>query len=213
VLRSNDKERSKRRIPRYWWWAEARVELFLHETRREETLFGWQHHLNTRLKDWQARNQSLNFPMQSTCAEILRWTLINATEDGIEVLAPVHDALLVGGAVGDIDEIVCRTRACMDCASNLVLGFAMRTDVKIVRYPDRFIDPRGAETWRFIMQSMDEIEKEIGDQSGLTELRTSGANSPRIARDRAAKRRCIEENVRMFKKVPRVEARWEIELK
>jgi len=106
----------------------------------------------------------LNFPMQSTCAEILRWTLIQATEDGIEVLAPVHDALLVGGAVGDIDEIVRRTRACMDWASTLVLGFAMRTDVKIVKYPNRFIDPRGAETWRFIMQLMNEIDMGIGDE-------------------------------------------------
>jgi DNA polymerase-1 len=206
-------EKHRRLYARYWWWAEARVELFLHETRREETLFGWQHHLNTRLKDWQARNQSLNFPMQSTCAEILRWTLIFATEDGIEVLAPVHDALLVGGAVGDIDEIVRSTKSCMDRASTLVLGFAMRTDVKITRYPDRFIDPRGAETWRFIMQLMDEIEKEIEDQSGLTEVKTL-ANSPVMEfRDRTVARRCFEEKVRMFKKIPRVEARWNMEPK
>jgi hypothetical protein len=55
----------------------------------------------------------------------------------------------------------------MDRASTLVLGFAMRTDVKIVSYPDRFIDPRGAETWRFIMQLMNEIEKEIEDEASV----------------------------------------------
>jgi hypothetical protein len=157
-------EKHRRLYFRYWQWAEARVEIVMHETGCEETLFGWRHHRNTRLKDWQVQNQSLNFPMQSTCAEILRWTLIYATESGIEVLASVHDALLVGGAVGDIDEIVSRAMTCMDRASTLVLGFAMRTDVKFVRYPDRFIDPRGAETWRFTMQLMDEIDMEIRDE-------------------------------------------------
>jgi hypothetical protein len=157
-------DKHHRLYSRYWHWAEARLEIFMHETGCEETMLGWRHYLNTRLKDWQVRNQSLNFPMQSTCAEILRWTLIYATEDGIEVLAPVHDALLVGGVVGDIDEIVDRTRACMDRASTLALDFAMRTDVKIVRYPDRVIDPRGANAWNFVMQLMDEIEKEIGDE-------------------------------------------------
>jgi hypothetical protein len=42
----------------------------------------------------------------------------------------------------------------MDRASTLVLGFAMRADVKIIKNPDRFIDPRGAETWKTIMQLM-----------------------------------------------------------
>jgi hypothetical protein len=145
---------------RYWDWAEKRVELFLHETHCEETVFGWRHRHNNRLKDWQVRNQSLNFPMQATCAEILRWALIYATEDGIEVMAPVHDALLVGGPVDQIEEIVARTQAHMDHASELVLGFAMRTDAKLIRYPDRFMDGRGVETWNNIMQLLDEIETE-----------------------------------------------------
>lgn len=157
-------DKHHRLYSRYWRWAEARVEIFIHETGYEETLFGWRRHRNARRNDWQARNQSLNFPMQSTCAEILRWTLIFATEGGIAVLAPVHDALLVSGAAGDIEEIVSRTRACMDRASTSVLDFAMRTDVKIFTYPDRFIDPRGAQTWRVVMQLIDEIEKETREE-------------------------------------------------
>jgi DNA polymerase I-like protein with 3'-5' exonuclease and polymerase domains len=156
-----DKHRRLHRV--YWQWAEARVEIFMHETRCEETLFGWRHRLNARLKDWQIRNQSLNFPMQSTCAELLRWNCIYTTECGIEVLAPVHDALLVGCLADEVEEVVSRTRDCMDRASILVLGFAMRTDVKIFKYPDRFIDPRGAETWKTIMQLLDEIEEDTTD--------------------------------------------------
>ena len=158
-------EKHHRLYWRYWRWAEARVEIFVHETHCEETLFGWCHHLNARLKDWQVRNQSLNFPMQATCAEILRWTCIYATESGIEVLAPVHDALLVGGPASEIEKIVRRTQACMDRASNLVLRFVMRADVKIIKYPDRFLDPRGAETWKSIAQLLDEIEKETAEMA------------------------------------------------
>ena len=67
---------------------------------------------------------------------------------GIEVLAPVHDAFLVGGPASEIEKIARRTEDCIDRASNLVLRFAMRADVKIIKYPDRFLDPRGAETWK-----------------------------------------------------------------
>ena len=129
-------EKHRRVYWRYWQWAEARVEIFMHETGCEETSFGWRHYLNARLPEWRIRNQSLNFSAQAGCAEILRWALIYATECGIEVLAPVHDALLVGGTASQIEEIVKRTQACMDRASELVLGFAMRTDAKVIKYPD-----------------------------------------------------------------------------
>lgn len=152
-------DKHRRVFWRYWQWAEARVEIFMHETRCEETLFGWRHHLDDRLPEWRIRNQSLNFPMQATCAEILRWACIYATEDGIEVLAPVHDALLIGGPADQIEEVVKRSQAHMDRASELVLGFAMRTDAKIFAYPERFADPRGAQTWKSIMQMLDEIEE------------------------------------------------------
>jgi DNA polymerase I len=161
-------EKHRRIYSRYWQWAEAHVELFIHETHMEESLFGWRHHLNTQLKDWQIRNQSLNFPMQSTCAEVLRWACVYATEDGIEVLAPVHDALLVGGPTDGIEGILRRTHVCMDRASELVLGSAMRTEAKIVRYPDRFMHPRGTKTWDSIMDLLNEIDGGIADLTCAT---------------------------------------------
>lgn len=161
-------EKHRRIYSRYWQWAEAHVELFIHETHMEESLFGWRHHLNTQLKDWQIRNQSLNFPMQSTCAEVLRWACVYATEDGTEVLAPVHDALLVGGPAEEIEGIVRRTQVCMDRASELVLGNVVRTDAKIVRHPDRFMDPRGTKTWNSIMDLLNEIDGGIADLTCAT---------------------------------------------
>ena len=49
----------------------------------------------------------------------------------------------------------------MDCASKLVLGLTMRTETKIFVYPERFIDPRGVETWKTLMQLLGEIEREM----------------------------------------------------
>jgi DNA polymerase-1 len=40
------------------------------------------------------------------------------------------------------------TRAAMAEASRAVLnGFEIRTDVKVIRHPERYIDPRGAVMW------------------------------------------------------------------
>ena len=43
-----------------------------------------------------------NYPMQANGAEMLRMACCLATERGINVCAPVHDALLVEGAAGDL---------------------------------------------------------------------------------------------------------------
>jgi DNA polymerase I-like protein with 3'-5' exonuclease and polymerase domains len=157
-------EKHRRIYRRYWEWAENRVQLFQLETHCEETVFGWRHHFDSRLKNWQARTRSLNFPMQGNCSEALRWACVYATEAGIEISATLHDALLVCGRVNEAEEIVRRARVCMDQASQLVLGCVMHTDVKITKYPDRFMDPRGADTWKTIMQLVDGIEKEKGHE-------------------------------------------------
>ena len=47
-----------------------------------------------------------NFPMQANGSEMLRLACIFATESGIRVCAPIHDALLVEGPIERIEEIV-----------------------------------------------------------------------------------------------------------
>ena len=80
---------------------------------------------------------------------MLRLACIFATERGINVCAPVHDALLVEGADGEIEAVVDATQAAMREASEVVLsGFRIRTEAKIVRRPGRYMDPRGERFWR-----------------------------------------------------------------
>jgi DNA polymerase I len=50
--------------------------------------------------------------------------------------------------VGRLDADFAAMRAAMAEASRLVLaGFELATDVKVVRWPDQYADPRGNEMW------------------------------------------------------------------
>jgi hypothetical protein len=49
--------------------------------------------------------------------------------------------------------VVAVTRDCMAEASGKVLnGFEIQTDVEIVRYPDRYTDPRGERMWQLVLE-------------------------------------------------------------
>ena len=74
--------------------------------------------------------------MQANGAEMLRIACCLACERGVEVCAPVHDAVLVIGPIDRIEADVTKMRTAMAEASRLVLaGFELGTDVKVVRHP------------------------------------------------------------------------------
>ena len=99
--------------------------------------------------------------MQAHGAEMLRLACNLATEQGIHVCAPVHDALLIEAAADEIDDAVAVTRAAMSEASGAVLdGIQVATDVETVVWPDRYADPRGQEMWSMVT----EIASRLADQ-------------------------------------------------
>jgi DNA polymerase family A len=113
------------------------------------TVFGWKLHITGNTRPTALRN----FPMQSHGAEMLRIACCLATERGASVCAPVHDALLIEAPIDMIDDAVASTRGAMAEAAAAVLGSGVwiDTDVDIVRYPDRYSDPRGADMWDRVM--------------------------------------------------------------
>ena len=141
--------------PCYWAWANGAVD---HAMLRGwlQTVFGWRVHVGPR-----ANPRSMaNFPMQANGAEMLRLACCLATERGIAVCAPVHDALLVEGPVDEIETVVRDTRAAMREAGRVVLdGFELRTDAAIVRHPDRYADPRGERMWATVMDILGDVRK------------------------------------------------------
>jgi hypothetical protein len=139
---------------RFWEWSDQ-VEMEGMLTGRLQTVFGWTVHVGT-----DANPRSLrNFPMQGNGAEMMRLACCLATERGITVCAPVHDALLVEADAGDIDAVVVRTQEAMREASAIVLnGFEIRVDAKIVRWPDRYLDERGRTMWETVCRLLTESE-------------------------------------------------------
>ena len=116
--------------------------------RQLTSVFGFQYHL----VDSKPNLRSvINYPMQANCAEMLRLATSWATEKGIKVCAPVHDALSIESDGKDIEDAVRVTQLIMERASQKVLGdFKIRTDASIVRYPDRYMDKRGLEMWNLV---------------------------------------------------------------
>ena len=95
-------------------------------------MFGWPLHTTMDTKP----NTLKNFPIQATGAEMLRLACCLATERGVRICAPVHDAILIEAAEEEIESAVATARLCMAEASRVVLGgLEIGTDVKIVRPP------------------------------------------------------------------------------
>ena len=113
------------------------------------TRFGWHVHVGAESNPRSLRN----FPMQANGAEMLRIACCLATERGVEVCAPVHDAVLICAPLDQLDDDIASMRAAMAEASRAVLsGFELGTDVHVVRYPDRYMDGRGQVMWQRVMQ-------------------------------------------------------------
>ena len=90
---------------------------------------------------------------------MLRLACCGVTEQGIPVCAPVHDALLVEALIEDIDATVVGAERVMADASRIVLdGFEIRAEAKVVRYPDRYGDPRGRKMWDTVMEILDGLD-------------------------------------------------------
>jgi len=141
----------------FWAWSDqVEIQGMLGGSLR--TVFGWQLHTSA-----QANPRSLrNFPMQAHGAEMLRLACCLCTEQGITVCAPVHDALLIEASLDDIDAVVAQTQATMQHASELVLpGFPLRTEAHIVRYPERYTDPRGVQMWETVQTILRETTTDV----------------------------------------------------
>ncbi len=132
--------------PVFWKWSDSAVDyamLYGHL----HTVFGWTIHIGSKVNPRSLRN----FPMQANGAEMLRLACCLATEQGVRVCAPIHDALLIEASLSDLEGVVAQTQQAMSDASAAVLsGFRLRSEAKLVRYPDRYMDERGQQMWETI---------------------------------------------------------------
>jgi hypothetical protein len=133
--------------PTFWHWSRE-VGRVARRDGRLRAAFGWTVHAAPGANPRSLRN----FPMQANGAEMLRLACCALTEGGVRVCAPVHDAVLVEAPAADIDRVVAECRGVMAWASRQVLrGFTLRAEAKVVRHPDRYMDPRGRGMWDRVM--------------------------------------------------------------
>jgi DNA polymerase I len=146
----------------FWKWSDAALDYAM-LTGGLHTVFGWRVHVGEKPNPRSLRN----FPMQANGAEMLRLACCLATERGIEVCAPVHDAVLICAPLERLEDDIVKMRAIMAEASRIILnGFELRTDCPdevdeegnpiryphVIRYPRRFMDGRGAAMWDQVMR-------------------------------------------------------------
>jgi hypothetical protein len=136
----------------FWRWSDAAVDTAM-LTGSLHTCFGWHVHIGEKTNPRFLRN----FPMQANGAEMLRIACCLATERGIEVCAPIHDAILICSPLARLADDIANAQAAMAEASRAVLdGFELGTDVSITRYPDRYMDPRGVVMWDRVIELLGE---------------------------------------------------------
>lgn len=146
----------RRTYARFWQWSDG-VSDYAMAYRKLWTVYGWQLNLSGTVNDRSVRN----WPMQSNGSEMLRLACTLATERGISVVAPVHDAVLIEAPLDQLDEQVVAMQEAMREASMAVLaGFELRSDVKRIDAPERFNDPRGDVMWTVVNELLDELDNE-----------------------------------------------------
>jgi hypothetical protein len=148
----------RRTYPQFWRWADGAVDFaLLHNV--ISTVFGWTLQVGPDVNPRSLRN----FPMQANGAEMLRLACCSATEGGLTICAPVHDAVLIEAPCDVLDAAVEKTQQVLTDASAVVLGgFRLRTDIKVYRHPDRFDDPRGASMWEAVQAVLAELQNGHG---------------------------------------------------
>lgn len=172
-------EKHKQTYPQFWAWQEAAVDKAM-LTGVLETVFGWKIHIGAKNNPRALKN----FPCQANGAEMIRLAACLATEAGLTICCPIHDALLLEAPLDCLEEDIIQLRNLMAEASRIVLsGFEVRTDVDIVRYPDRYMDERGKVMWSRVMDLLNDIDRRnYGDTSAVStvHLRKNCGPDPNI---------------------------------
>lgn len=147
----------RRTYPDFWRWSDVALDFALTQ-RLLWTVFGWNIHVEGKVNTRSLRN----FPMQANGAEMLRLACCLATEEGIRVVAPVHDAVLIEAPVDELDAATAQMQECMRQASAAVLdGFELRADAETFVYPDRYVDERGSGMWTTVNNLLARIQAEV----------------------------------------------------
>jgi hypothetical protein len=176
-------ERHRRVFDGFWAWSDGVVNAGLCGVTLEAPL-GWQMPNHARLRGPTLRN----WPAQATGAEILRLAMARAHRAGLELIAPVHDAVLMEGPEAEApDRCAALRRIMADAMSELLGGFPVKLDnADPVTWPNRYMDPDGAQMWERLdeewrrpvpREDVDAVERRAArSDCGVTPIPARGSN-------------------------------------
>jgi hypothetical protein len=144
----------KRLYHKFWAWSNAAVDM-VSVKGMVRTCFDWRLH-RVYCEDRTAMNKQWrsvqNFPTQAHGAEMLRLACIYAADEGLPIVAPIHDAVLIEASAADMPEVSARMEALMRKASRDVLrGFEVDVEHTFTGDGERYVDEDGKEFFDRIM--------------------------------------------------------------
>jgi hypothetical protein len=102
-----------------------------------------------------------NFPIQSTGSEVLHVACILAERRGVQIVAPVHDAIMAQAPLGQAEDAsAALDRAMRDAAAIVLRGYELPTDVQMVRPGERYFDDRGEAMWNTVNKLVTKREEQ-----------------------------------------------------
>lgn len=139
---------------KFWSWSDSLLDSTM-LSGYCRTVFGW----SVQVPTFANARSLANFPMQANGSEMLRLACMMMAAKGIKVCAPIHDAILIEGDANEIEFLVETAQTLMEEASATVLdGFRLRSDAKIVKYPERYMDEGGVDMWQSIISILERHE-------------------------------------------------------
>jgi len=148
----------------FWRWVDA-VAQSAYLTGRIETNMGWRMLVGdpaTRVREdgrWQEYGTKpltlLNWHMQAAGADIMRVACAALTAAGVEVICPVHDAILFmsdGAYKDDVGDVVAKI---MERAAAAVLGERIPVDRQWIMPGDNWRPKKGDKMWSIVARALE----------------------------------------------------------
>jgi hypothetical protein len=130
--------RHRRTYPQFWRWSIATLSAAF-SNNRLVSAFGWPVRVTALTKP----TSLVNFPMQANGAEMMRLAAMAATESGIDVCGPIHDAFLICAPLDRLDADISQMAAIMQRAGEAVAGIPIDVEAERTVWPFRYSEPKG----------------------------------------------------------------------
>jgi hypothetical protein len=164
-------------FPRFWKYADRNVDAAM-MGEVLTTRFGWTLRYPPMSLAVALPRTAQNFPVQANAAEMMRYAAIRATEAGMAICCPVHDAFLVEASTAEIVEVETALCRIMGDASEAVLGAGYRIEVhvdpdekpKIFRWPNSYLEEKGIELFNTLLAELERIERTEESRENVEDL-------------------------------------------